>query len=286
MKFNQYIAGLISSSGMTRKQILEVCHESNDSELQSTDAITLSRWINGKTVPSLYKQILLVKLLRGSLQDFLKSIQLTDIKDNSKEESFFNNYARLIDNNHNSINYLSRSNEKHVEIKTEPINDVLNKLSAFHNNFSSFNSFLESTKIIYKSNASLITYYESGKPVGHIAFIEINKITFKKNVFTDAILFFPVYYCDSNILKELMANFFITLLDAPWNNYKYALGLTMPGARLDFHNLFGDAESLAFYPPNENHKVGAFDKGLFFIKINLLKYYSKKVIVKEIIQRL
>ncbi len=286
MKFSQYIENLISTSGMTRKQVLEACHKSNDSELHSTDAITLSRWINGKTVPSLYKQILLVNLVEGSLLDFLKNIQLSDIKKNAKEEAFLDDYYRMVDNNHNSINYLLRSSERHVEIESLPINKLLNRLDVFHNNFSSFDSFFENTELTYKNNATLIACYEAGEIVGHIAFVECSTVKINGNEFRDVIFFLPVYYCDSSVLQEIMCNFFMTLLEAPWSNYKHALGLSIPGARLDFHKLYGEAETLAFFPPIEKFKVGPSDKGLFLIKIKLLKYFSKHAIVKDIVQRL
>ncbi|MFA0001731.1 hypothetical protein AB4428_25910, partial [Vibrio lentus] len=58
---------------ISRNELIELLYK--EREFQQLDHVTLSRWITGKTTPSLYKQVLIIKVLNISLLSFI-----TDIK--------------------------------------------------------------------------------------------------------------------------------------------------------------------------------------------------------------
>lgn len=97
---------------MTRKDVLRIFHLSGYDDISHVDSITLSRWLNGKTTPNLYKQLIIVSCLNGSVLDFIKNLNIDEIKGNKNDENFYSSYVRKVDYAHNSINYIERSQER------------------------------------------------------------------------------------------------------------------------------------------------------------------------------
>ncbi|MBE3682280.1 hypothetical protein HJ199_23535 [Vibrio parahaemolyticus] len=83
-----------------------------------------------------------------------------------------------------------------------------------------------------------------------------------------------------------MIEFFTRYLSQVVDSFCYAVGFTLSGKKLDFHHYFGGAENLEFFPPDEEDKISNTDKGLFLVKVDLLKYPSKKVILKEVLEHI
>jgi transcriptional regulator with XRE-family HTH domain len=69
--FSRYFLDIIEYKQLTRKDVLRLFHLSGYDDISHVDSITLSRWLNGKTTPNLYKQLIIVSCLGGSVLDFI-----------------------------------------------------------------------------------------------------------------------------------------------------------------------------------------------------------------------
>ncbi|WP_038876145.1 hypothetical protein [Vibrio jasicida] len=286
MQFNKYISKIIDDNQLTRKDVLRIFHMSGYDDISHVDSITLSRWLNGKTTPNLYKQLIIVSCLSGSVLDFVKSLNIDELKGNQNDENFYSSYVRKVDYAHNSINYIERSQERRTKIESLSSQEILKKFEFFHRNFSSYRSISDNLELSLAEEGTLISCFESEQIVGHIAYFECSKLKTKKVELSNVLFFTPIYYADSVVLREIMVEFFTRYLNQVVDSFCYAVGFTRSGKKLDFHHYFGGAENLEFFPPDEEDKISNTDKGLFLVKVDLLKYLSKKVILKEVLEHI
>ncbi|WP_268206307.1 hypothetical protein, partial [Vibrio parahaemolyticus] len=261
MIFSEYFAKLVDYKQLTRKDVLQLFHLSGYDDISHVDNITLSRWINGKTTPNLYKQLIIVSCLSGSVLDFVKSLNIDELKGNQNDENFYSSYVRKVDYAHNSINYIERSQERRTKIESLSSQEILKKFEFFHRNFSSYRSISDNLELSLAEEGTLISCFESEQIVGHIAYFECSKLKTKKVELSNVLFFTPIYYADSVVLREIMIEFFTRYLSQVVDSFCYAVGFTLSGKKLDFHHYFGGAENLEFFPPDEEDKISNTDKG-------------------------
>ncbi|WP_282248778.1 hypothetical protein [Vibrio campbellii] len=286
MQFNKYISKIIDDKQLKRKDVLRIFHMSGYDDISHVDSITLSRWLNGKTTPNLYKQLIIVSCLSGSVLDFIKNLNIDELKGNQYDENFYSWYVRKVDYAHNSINYIERSQERRTKIESLSSKEILKKFEFFHRNFSTYRSISDNLELSLAEEGTLISCFESDQIVGHIAYFECSKLKTRKVELSNVLFFTPIYYADSVVLREIMVEFFTHYLNQAVESFCYAVGFTQNGERLDFHHYFGEAESLDFFRPEEEDKISNADKGLFLVKVDLLKYLSKKVILKSVLENI
>lgn len=101
MNFKEYLSSQIKKKGITRKQfIIEL--QVKFAAFEALDAITLTRWMNGTTNPSLYKQLLIASFFEKDLASFI-----TQITSKKSQLSFNNVYQKLFNNIDKSYHRLS-----------------------------------------------------------------------------------------------------------------------------------------------------------------------------------
>ncbi|AWG86222.1 hypothetical protein [Vibrio parahaemolyticus] len=286
MIFSEYFSKLVDYKQLTRKDVLRLFHLSGYDDISHVDSITLSRWLNGKTTPNLYKQLIIVSCLSGSVLDFIINLNIDELKGNQHDENFYSSYIRKVDYAHNSINYIERSQERRTKVESLSSKEILKKFEFFHRNFSCYRSISDNLELSLAEEGTLISCFESDQIVGHIAYFECSKLKTRNVELSNVLFFTPIYYADSVVLREIMVEFFTRNLNQVVDSFCYAVGFTRSGKKLDFHHYFGGAEILEFFPPDEKDKISNTDKGLFLVKVDLLKYLSKKVILKEVLEHI
>ncbi|NVH48432.1 hypothetical protein [Photobacterium damselae] len=105
MSFKHFISPKIIKSQLSRKDCiakLNIYH----SEFKNLDSVTLSRWLNGRTVPSLYKQILLCNFFEYNLMDFIKNKHFQVLNEGKKTSEIYLNEMNNIQSSIANISYV------------------------------------------------------------------------------------------------------------------------------------------------------------------------------------
>ncbi len=66
---NRKLSEWIEDKKITRKELISILQNINYEEFCGLDSITLSRWLNGRTTPPLYKQLYSQILKYGYIRD-------------------------------------------------------------------------------------------------------------------------------------------------------------------------------------------------------------------------
>ncbi|MGI2800854.1 hypothetical protein ACRTC3_19960 [Photobacterium damselae] len=140
MSFSIFLKKHIESSDFTRNELLAKINLFNK-EFENLDSVTLSRWVNNKTTPSLYKQIILCLFFESDLISFIKNKEYTlsnsALSLRKKHESnFINKDSELhyLYNKYNNISY---------HIKKNNTIEYRKKFSLFYTNFDLYRDIFE-----------------------------------------------------------------------------------------------------------------------------------------------
>lgn len=286
MDYVRFLNETIAKNKLTRKQVIEIFHLSGYEELAKVDDITLSRWLNGKSSPNLYKKLLTISCLKGDMPEFIKQVNIKEVQENIKDRDFILSYFRKVDNAHNAINYTARSASRRIELESLTYDEVAERFRVFHQNFSSYDAITRKLKMSFKGKGTLISCLEAGQVVGHIAYFQCKSVKIGTRKLSNVLYFTPVHYSDSNVLKDLLLEFFVHYVKESIGDFHYSIGLTRSGDKLNFHTYLGNGVTLEFFPPEESEKISESDKGLFLIKVDLIRYLSRKIFIEEVNHRL
>ncbi len=112
MSFSLYLKNKISKNNIKRGVLiarLNLYH----TEFTNLDGITFSRWINNKTTPSPYKQILIAHYFNDDIISFLKN-EMTIKRESKHIASNFHKLMNNIEKSYCNISYLhNNGNEKY-----------------------------------------------------------------------------------------------------------------------------------------------------------------------------
>ena len=92
LEFNTILFNSMRKNSVSRNQLIK--HLYKVKEFQQLDHVTLSRWITGKTTPSLYKQVYIVKILNISLLSFITDIKYSPKKVPSTYSTVFDKFKK------------------------------------------------------------------------------------------------------------------------------------------------------------------------------------------------
>ncbi|QLK43861.1 hypothetical protein DR996_00380 [Vibrio owensii] len=171
--FSRKLQEYIKSSGVSRDYIIDVFNKSSFHELSKCDLTTLSRWVSGKTEPSLYKQYTVCIALGIDLFEYIIELDPLTCLEGKKDKDTIENYTRYLNGSNATIGYFPRS--EYVEI----FHSLLEKkehrrlLDPYFRNFSGFMSLrdkVDSNNI----ERSFYTYLfkEDGSLCGHLSFTD------------------------------------------------------------------------------------------------------------------
>ncbi|MCX2792538.1 hypothetical protein [Vibrio sp. Sgm 5] len=74
-KFGQKLEFWLKNEQIERKELIAKLQEERYHEFKGLDLITLSRWIRGKVVPSIYKQMIIAYILKVDLLHFVSNLR-------------------------------------------------------------------------------------------------------------------------------------------------------------------------------------------------------------------
>ncbi|MFV8413647.1 helix-turn-helix domain-containing protein [Vibrio owensii] len=284
--FSQKLQEFIKEKHVNREFIIDVFNKSSFEELSKCDLTTLSRWVSGKTEPSLYKQYKVCIALGIDLLDYILSLNPSLYKEGKKNKDAIDNYIRFLNNSNAIIGYFPRS--EHVDIHYALLEKVEHrrKLDPFFQNFSGYMSIRDNVdkhNIIKPFNVFL--YKENQSLCGHLSFTDDNADFLKLfGVYNESLEYsigiLPAYYIDSKVYWLIASSLLYFYLST--ENYKKNVYATMSirdRNSWEYYREVADGETLTFFNPSSQSST--LDKGLFYIKFNMLKLLSRPTVLAK-----
>ncbi|HFQ5443015.1 TPA: hypothetical protein ACGUPU_004092 [Vibrio vulnificus] len=284
--FSQKLQEYIKEKRINREFFIDVFNKSSFEELSKCDLTTLSRWISGKTEPSLYKQYRVCIALGIDLLDYTLNLNPFLYKEGKKNKDTIDEYIRYLNNSNAIIGYFPRN--EHVDIHYDFLEsrEHRRRLDPFFNNFSGYMALREN---VDKSNVikpfHVFLYKENGNLCGHVAITDDNADFLKlfgvySESLQNSIGILPAYYIDAKVYWLIVSSLLYFYLST--GNYKNNIYATMnvrDRNAWEYYNGIADGETLTFFSPST--QSNALDKGFFLIKFNILKLLSRPTVLAK-----
>ncbi|AQM69233.1 hypothetical protein Vca1114GL_02801 [Vibrio campbellii] len=284
--FSQKLQEFIKEKRVNREFIIDVFNKSAFEELSKCDLTTLSRWVSGKTVPSLNKQFKVCISLGIDLLDYILKLEPSLYKEGKKSRDAFEQYIRYLNHSNANLGYFSRS--KNVDIHYDFLESAVHRriLDPYFSNFSGYMSLrklIDKNKIIKPYNVFL--FKENGNLCGHIAITDDNVDYLKLfGVYSEdldnSIGILPANYIDSKIYWLIISSLLYFYLST--GNYKKNIYVTMnvrDRYTWEYYKEIADGQTLTFFSPSK--QLNDLDKGLFLIRFNILKLLSYPTVLAK-----
>ncbi len=154
-------------------------------EFRNLDSVTFSRWINGKTIPSLYKQVLLCDFFEYDLMEFIRNRHYSCQSKGKKIESIYEKTMSDINNSIHNISYnYTRTMSASFSIKKY---SKVEYRKVYYHFYSNFITYKELFKIIDKNSIYPITFvfekYKNNHIISHDSIAYVSEDT--KDLFLD-----------------------------------------------------------------------------------------------------
>lgn len=280
LKFSDFLNQVIAKK-MSRKELLVALHL-NHHEFQGIDAITLSRWANNVTKPSLFKQ-LLVADTAGVLEEYLR---LCDIPKMTKAmEEQVRQYTEQFESDYHYIQ--SPQVEKRIRFK-EGVSSDCRSLFKYIYRFEIFRGLSKSldllgvtnnVKIFYigdtSESESCIFFYEKFDEIFKVLGVGDDKLP--HSISTNNSLFFGMAYFKNRQQFEYLFGLTFNYIIKNYFNRNYAY-FTVRGIRsMRFFEALG---SNLVYSYSEDSKLG----NIYIYQIDIKKLCSNQLIFNMIKQ--
>lgn len=258
----------------------------NYAEVAKCDLTTLSRWVSGKTVPSLYKQYLVCIVLDIDLLDYIIKIDTDKYKDSKKDQEAIDVYNSYLNNSNSIITYFQRN--KNVDIYFDHLENKQHRetLDNYHGNFGSYikiRNLVDTNKI--SKPFYIYLFKENEQLCGHISFTDDNEEYLKlfgvyDDTLKNTIGITPSYYVDTKIFWKVLSSLcYFYLSNKKYENIQFCTMSIRERKTLDFYKVIANAKSLTYFPPSDPSDL--LDKGLHYVKFNLLLLLSKPSVIKH-----
>ncbi|USR75071.1 hypothetical protein NGM67_03280 [Photobacterium damselae] len=177
MSFSLYLKNKLSEKQISRNDFIAQLNLFNN-EFENLDAITLSRWMNNKTTPSTYKQVLISHYFNDDLIRFLKKY-ITIRKEARHIKETFNTIMNKIESSYTNISYFHSIHDEYKYDVNILEHDEYNKL--FGKYYMNFQTYTELRKIFnekkIKTNNTCIIKRKNGVVTSHLSFMELDNST-------------------------------------------------------------------------------------------------------------
>ncbi len=267
----------IKINGLTRNELINKLHHFNYNEFKGLDNITLSRWVNGKTTPPLYKQLYIAKCLNINIINYYLKIDRNSLKVTEKLKKAEYSLINLLDFSVTCLSYNKLPKEASCEINSQTFDEHIADFYDFHNNIDALHLFFEELynlggKVKY---TSIKLKNEKGQVLGHYSGIEditplqnitfFNKLTEKelKNSSIVNVGFFKNSKNYFELLNYLICYYLISIY--PKKDFLY---LFVAGSHISsITKMILGIKEEKYFPPNNKKSM----LGVYLFKIDILK---------------
>ncbi len=282
--FGKKLSSWISQSNLSRSEVIAKLQLFSFNDFCGTDHITLSRWLNGRTTPSLYKQILIAICLEQNVGQFLVMSDLHPSKLPIRIFNIKSKFEKTIDYLNPTLSYKNLDHIKCniVEFKYFDFNRTFKD---FYDNISSsipILDILEKQKENFK-NHTILLYNKYSEIIAHFPILE--GLTYFPNItkkdLNNSFLINVVFFQTTNQYYELIIHASCLYLLNPYylrqkrNVYILVHGL----ATYEITKSVFSAEDVKYPNSKNNH-------GIYMLKVDILKAITNPIIIRRIQKKL
>ncbi len=290
--FHSLLVEWINNRKLSRRDFIAKLQMYDYRNFSGLDAITLSRWLNGKTTPSMYKQMIIAKCLDVDIIDFVLNVDSKKLKYSNKISDLVANFVKLLDYVNPILSYHKLEINTKIYVENVDFNNHYGELGHFYENVDSLRKFTQdlyslnnaisyTTLRLLNSDNSLIGHWIGIEPmenlIGLSSFAKLSKkeleegylihIGFFRNSrdLFDSISFACCYYIAQPRLKNKK---YAYLLISGFSFYELA------------KHVFG-AEDVRYYPTSDETA-----SGVYLVKLDIVKAIVNPVILPSIQKKL
>ncbi|HAS6342042.1 XRE family transcriptional regulator [Vibrio vulnificus] len=293
LEFKDSLSTWIETKGVSRKEFIALLQNKYYEEFKGLDAITLSRWLNGKSTPPLYKQFYIAKCLDVNLKEHIRSLDLSKMKYPTKYDTIFYNLTKALDFSISVLSYRSVPKYVKSEISRDSYQEHVERFGGFYSNISALKNFKNAlygmkNTINYKS---IVLKNEEDEIIGHWSgLMDLDKlngipsfITVPENELDRSCLVSLGYYVNSEHYFELIIQA-ICLYLVSYSRTKDFIYFYNVDCRpiIEFCKFVFNAEEMKYYPPlDEKDKMG-----VYLLKFNIIKSIANPALLKRVQKKL
>ncbi|USD61320.1 XRE family transcriptional regulator [Vibrio sp. SCSIO 43140] len=258
-------------------------------EFCGLDAITLSRWINGRSRPAFYKQLLIAKVLGKNPIDFILVVGNHE-KYSKKSLIIVDALIKSLDLSLSVLSYQNVPDKIVSEIVTHNNQEHSRYFEQFYSNVSALKQFrVELLNLENRKHHTILLKNQRGTVVGHWSTI----LDFQSDDFSSlpktikleedrACIVQLGYFMNSEHFFELVVQASCYYLEKLWKNKEVVYIFVAGKFVVDFCVLVFGAEIVQYYRPRRKE-----DKlGVYLIRFNIVKAISNQVILPKIKNKL
>ncbi len=139
--FSDELISWLDKKNISRKDLIPALKQYNNAEFRGLDNITLSRWINGKTTPPLYKQFYIAKFLGIDLIDLICRYSAQSLKVTAKMSQALQSLTETLELSSLSYNQLEK--EPKLTYEKQDFKTYHEIYSGFNHNIIALRDFYE-----------------------------------------------------------------------------------------------------------------------------------------------
>lgn len=284
MYFSKKLSDWISDEKINRTEVINRLKNSDIDDLKTIDLTTLSRWISGKTTPTIKKQLAVGFILNADMATFIKGIEVDDIEETVKDTQFLDSFDYLIDNTHLSLGYAINYGKLSIVFKTMDNIAHRDLLDDFLINLKPYIELREiADNLKIKAYFNTFTLKDKYNLKGHISFLDnvsdYTKVLGVSNDYRNHFGINPIHFIKSQHFYLLWSVFLCYIINKEYNlTKKKALLLIRTKQAYNFFHTLCDAKLLRVFQ-KKNEK-------LMLIEIDLLLLLSKPRILKGVQKKL
>lgn len=125
------------------------------------DSVTLSRWINEKTVPSVHKQLLICNYFGDNIYEFIQKYLALNVRSSKNLERIKSNFYKEIEPTYNADIYSNILNEKrYIRVKKYKYGQLDCLFSIMYQNFEQYSKYHDVRDKFASPEAKRVLFYE------------------------------------------------------------------------------------------------------------------------------
>ncbi len=268
MPFSRYLKGKLSNLKLSSKSLIAKLQLFSD-EFEKLDSVTLSRWLNGRTIPSLERQILVLRCLELKIHPHLECISLPSVP-----RSFAKVYEEVFDNIESS--YHSIITYKDLDLSISPSIEVMTwfqlqkAVPNFYESISSYEDLLSQNDKYKSRNITFCSIRSESKVISHFSVssdIDILPTIFSGELdidFKRKSVFINTGYCACRKHYDMLVG---VLLNYIYDQHASIDDFYVIARRPDFLNLIESFGGKLISANREDGVIG----NVYLLKVNVMK---------------